>query len=260
MPCFMVTNRVLQANGFGSERNPAGNTWWITDSQPLNQLASWHTFSADTLLQEIRAQGKPVLVFIHGFNNSWAKDMETFQEICANLGDDSTVIAYSWDSLGSVFDYLQDRCRAEQSGADLLLLLQALYLPNANLPNVIAHSMGNFLLQMALEKSEKPCIHNLVMVAADVDCDVLKSSKIAQWTGNGLVLYSQLDGALMASTEIHGLIPRLGLTGAARGYPPNFSGVNCTMLMPFHFDFVDNHSFYFQWKEGYQLMRKELEV
>lgn len=260
MSIFMVTNRVLVPGGFGSDRNPAGNTWWLADDKSLAQLSTWHTFSPDVLLQEIRAAGKPVLVFIHGFDNSWIKDMGTFQEICDNLSDDFTVIAYSWDSLGSIFAYLQDRCRAEQSGADLLELLQSLSVHDVSPPNVIAHSMGNFLLQMALEKAGTPCIRNLVMVAADVDCDVLKSSKIARWTGNGLVLYSQLDGALMASTEIHGLIPRLGLTGAALGYPPNFSGVNCTLLMPFHLDLVANHSFYFQWKQGYQLMRKELAV
>lgn len=259
MSIYMVTNRQRVAGGFSNDRDPDGNSWnFLGKDKAMSDAQGWAPCSKELFLAVIQQEKKPVLVFIHGFNNSWEKGMETFKAIVAALPEFAHV-GYFWDSLGSVFDYFQDRGRAEQSAADLLELLQAL-----NCPNVIAHSMGNFLLQTALEKAAasgitQPCIRDVVMVAADVDCDVLNKTKIAQMVSKGLVLYSALDGALIASMEIHGLYPRLGQTGSAGGYPANFSGVNCTTLMPFHFDLVENHSFWFQWPKGYELMRGGLQ-
>jgi esterase/lipase superfamily enzyme len=81
--------------------------------------------------QDIVGSGKNILVFIHGFANSFlssiaraAYNREWFAASGANAAD-TTVIAFSWPSLGQLFaapphllpdDYLRDQSKAGQSG------------------------------------------------------------------------------------------------------------------------------------------------
>lgn len=255
MTAFMATNRILQPTAFGNGRNASGNTWWTAPDKPFDRVSDWTEIDRAAALAQIKAIGKPVVLFIHGFNNSWVKDMDTFQAVRDGLGDTFTPVPFSWDSEGSPLEYLQDRVRAEQSADDLLEAMRDL-----ECPNVIAHSMGNYLLQTALDRAgTAPCVRNLVMVAADVDFDALDKSQISQLAANGTVLWSYRDGALQLSSDLH-LAVRLGLVGPGRTCPKNFRGVNCTLKMPLTIiDPLKIHGFYFQSAECLGLMREALQ-
>jgi esterase/lipase superfamily enzyme len=191
-------------------------------------------------LADIKAQGKPVVLFIHGFNESWQRDMDVMQAVFDGLGPDVTLVGYSWPSQGNILEYLEDRVQAERSATDLLQCLRDL-----ECPNVIAHSMGNFLLQKALESAgTAPCVDKLVMVAADVPFDALNTSNIAEMSNKVLVMYCPADGALLGSGIIH-LGARLGLVGAGHA-PENCQSVNCIGLLPAELNPVDLHGDYFR--------------
>lgn len=254
MSAFMVTDRDLRPGQNQNNWSPLGNTWWVAAGKPFVGLSNWSALNQADALADIKSIGKPVVVFVHGFNNSLDKAMGTLQALSDGLGDTYTLIAYCWPSDGSVLDYLQDRKRAELSAIDFLQALR-----DMECPNVIAHSMGNYLLQKAMDiAGTAPCVNNLVMVAADVDFDALNKSQIANLSAYGTVMYSYRDGALWGSSDIH-LAARLGLVGPGRECPPNFHGVNCTFKMSIEVVIPTAiHGEYFKSAECLSIMREAL--
>lgn len=254
---FTVTNRQFVNGKFTSDRNPQGNSWWIAPGKPLVQPSDWKGVAKDSALMLIKDQQKPVVVFVHGFNESAETTWGVMQALVDGFGDLVTLVGFLWNSRGSVLDYEQDRVSAAKSAGDLMNALIDL-----DCPDVIAHSMGNYVVQEALELvkgATAPYINRLVMVAADVDFNVLNTSNIAELSQQGTVMYSYRDGALWGSSDIH-LAARLGMVGPGKECPKNFKGVNCTFRMPLDvIDPIKIHGYYFQWKEGYTLMKEALQ-
>lgn len=253
---FMATNREIRPDTFGGNRNPHGVTWWSCPGKPFGQAIFWQQSDQASILALIASTGKPVVVFIHGYNESWERLMGLAQSVYDALGDAFTLLFFSWDSLGNIAAYAQDIFRAQQSAHDLLDVLASM-----NAPSVIAHSMGNYLLETALDRAGQPgpgntfYVRNLAMVAADVPFDVLKTSKLAAYSLYGLVMYSPRDVVLGASSELHVAVPRLGLFGPIGGCPPNFTAVNCFGKMPWDVLPTDIHGYYFRSKDCCDLMR-----
>jgi esterase/lipase superfamily enzyme len=122
--------------------------------------------------QDIVGSGKNILIFIHGFANSFlnsiaraAYNREWFAASGVNAAD-TTVIAFSWPSLGQLFaapphllpdDYLRDQAQAGRSGfhiASFFANLQPVLTQVRNQGRrvfLLAHSMGNFALAGAVE-------------------------------------------------------------------------------------------------------------
>ena len=249
---FCATNRKFENGKFTNNRNPDGNTWWFTFGKPLTDVKSWGTASQEWVIEKIQSEGKPVVLFVHGFNESWEREQGIMQSVMDGFGEQFTLVSFSWISEGEVWAYLQDRSRAEHSAPDLLLTLQAL-----GPVNVIAHSMGNFLLQQAVKYEHPPVlterlIDGLAMVAADVPADVLKTSNLRLIAKRVLVLWCPEDGALLASGALHGGL-RLGEAGVWGGLPVNCLAVNCDTILPAT-DPVDLHGEYFKVPKVYELM------
>jgi esterase/lipase superfamily enzyme len=124
------------------------------------------------LLQDIIGSGKNILLFIHGFANSFLNSITRAaynREWLAASGvsaADTTVIAFGWPSLGQLIaapphllpdDYLRDQSQAGRSGfhiASFFANLQPI-LTQARAQGrrvfLLAHSMGAFALQAAVE-------------------------------------------------------------------------------------------------------------
>lgn len=251
---FLTTNRLAVGLKFTNDRNPIGNTWWSAPGKPLDREEYWKRETNAGALEQIKAAGKPVVLFVHGYNESWTRDMDVMQAVVDGLGDDYTLIAFSWISEGSILDYIQDRTRAEKSAFDLLTVLI-----NLDCPDVAAHSMGNFVLQKALEMangSAERYVNNLVMVAADLPFDVLRTSNIAQCVKGITVLFCPLDPALAGSGVIHGLKPRLGMIGPFRPAPENCHSFDCSERLPACLNPIDVHGAYFRSPQCYELMKQ----
>jgi esterase/lipase superfamily enzyme len=216
MPAYwMISNRTVEDDGFGSQL-AAAPTFWISDKGPLDNFKNWKPCSIDefkTLLVGAADEFAPldhgeneeqshVSFFVHGYNNGWQDAAQRYQKFCGSLfsGPEGLgiCIAFDWPSYGSVVDYLPDRAHARECALDLADVLSELYdwllgKQQAAIQNsekacrakvsMVSHSMGNYVLQKAMAaawtRKNQPLlvslINQLVMVAADVDNDLFQS-------------------------------------------------------------------------------------
>jgi len=217
-----------------------------------------------TPAQQAAEAGEPVLadedhplqrhlsLFVHGFNNSWQDAAKRYAQIKSDLFDDrdlGLLVLYSWPSNGTSAGYLPDREDARKSGeqtAELFTTLHDTVLKNELLAaktgdpadrcrakiSVIAHSMGNYVVEKGLAVAARrlnspqliTLIHQLAMVAADVDNDLFQKNQpdtsdgclMANLCYRIAALYTGLDNVLGASAGLkHFGTRRLGRSGLA---------------------------------------------
>jgi esterase/lipase superfamily enzyme len=310
---WMISNRnvIVAQNTLGV--NQGGLTYWVTEaSTGLDQLSTWTKVSPAAFKAQLIAiaQGFPSVLesgaedqkhttlFVHGYNNTWQEAVGTYQALNQALfeGDSSlgVCILFTWPSKGSPAAYLPDRQEVEASAGDLADVLTLLYeylegmeIKAAQDPSkacraktsMIAHSMGNYLVQKAAKivwtRKNQPLLvsllNQLLMLAADVDNDLFKSGEqidksdgdaLANLTYRITAFYTGLDQVLGASAGLkHFGKRRLGRSGLDRtvAEPDNVWDIDCT---PFFandaLDPVAIHSAYFVDPEVLNLMREVL--
>lgn len=297
MPAYwMISNRAIKNGLPGGERDSL--SYWVSDKGPLDDIKNWQSVSpktfenllvaaADqfpTLNQANNEQQRHVSFFIHGYNNGWDDAARRYQQLCAdiysgvnNLG---LCISFDWPSCGSVIDYLPDRVHARDCANDLANVFSQLYdrlidkqqdaikdpkdACKAKI-SVIAHSMGNYVLQKAMAaawtRKNQPLlvslINQLIMVAADVDNDLFETNASDGSDGDALAnltyritsLYSGRDAVLGASAGVkHFGTRRLGRSGLAVRPPTdkdNIWDIDCSGFFPAAVGGMDIHSAYF---------------
>jgi esterase/lipase superfamily enzyme len=310
---WLITNRNVLPNGFGGDFSSV--TYWtapVTANPALK--ASWTPVAKDQFRQQLVAitdqypsplttapkDQKQVTFFVHGYNEAWPDAMALYQKVVSNLysGLDSLgeCISFDWPSKGYVFDYLPDRSEARQAAQDLADVMSDLYdwmlmkqyAVTTNRQDackaktsVIAHSMGNYVLENAMNyawtQKNRPLLVSLIqealMVAADVDNDLFRSGEavkagdgegIANLTYRVTALYSGRDAVLGASAGLkHFGKRRLGRSGLDRTcpVPDNVWDIDCSQLIAATVGGLDVHSSYFDPKESncYPLMRELLQ-
>ncbi|MGA8042778.1 MAG: alpha/beta hydrolase [Terracidiphilus sp.] len=246
------------------------------------------------------AQQRHVCLFIHGYNVKWTDAMRTYNNLASTLfdGPDSLgeLISFDWPSKGALLGYLPDRAEARKAGDDLTEVLSELYdwlmlkqkqtaADTANAcrarTSIIAHSMGNYVLEEAMNavwtRKNRPLLtslmHQVLMIAADVDNDLFRSGESVQHgDGEGLAnlsyritaLFTGRDDVLGASAGLkHFGKRRLGRVGLDRTYPvpDNVWDIDCTHLLNPSVSGLAIHSEYFNTAEAdcYKLMRSILQ-
>lgn len=166
----------------------------------------------------IREKGsKEALVFVHGFNNSFDDSVYRFAQIVWDLQYGGLPVLFSWASRGSTINYAYDRESALLGRHAFLDLLRELRDKHkVTTINILAHSMGNFLVLDALSMSSQSAapvsVGELMMAAPDVDRDQFKSAlATAAPLLRGMTLYaSSADKALALSKHVAGNIHRAG--------------------------------------------------
>jgi esterase/lipase superfamily enzyme len=306
--------------GIGTERNVAGLTYFVSDTEPLTDIHNWTKVSpiqfrtllkkaADAFPALTQAENEDqshVTILIHGFNVSFQSSSGFYQDVCRSLFDGANslglCILYDWPSLGTVVGYEPDRAHARECAEDLTNILSELYdwllkkqqdaIKSKGDPekackakvSVIAHSMGNYLLQKAMSaawtRKNQPLlvtlINQLVMAAADVDNDLFDAGAPDNHDGAPMsnlayritALYSGRDAVLSASAGLkHFGTRRLGRSGLATRPPlvtappktDNVWDVDCTDFFPAEkVTAVDVHGAYFHTPETIELIRKSL--
>ena len=268
MQYLMISNRNRDGDGLGGSL--AALSFYsadaTTDPAKLKVLSAWTKLTRTAFIQELKqiADAFPLLpaaqneaqrhicLFVHGFNTGWTDAVADYVEIKnrliepANLGQ---LVLFSWPSKGSVAGYLPDRSEASDCAPDLAQLFVDLndYLvqkqriaTKSDDPqklcrakiSVIAHSMGNYVMQEALVAASKrlndpqlvSLINQFVMIAADVDNDLFQLAKPADSDGSLMAnlcyriaaLYTGLDSVLGMSAGLkHFGTRRLGRSGLA---------------------------------------------
>lgn len=204
----------------------AGTIQW-----PSGQSADPHrefaTLKVETLSPRmlddwfLRVAGKrrKVLIFVHGFNNTFEEAVYRFAQIAHDSGTDAAPILFTWPSRGGALSYLYDRESATNSRDSLEFVLErAAADPAVSDVTVLAHSMGNWialeaLRQMAIRHGTLPSkIRNVIMAAPDVDVDIFQSEYLAMGPQKPhfTLFLSRDDGALSLSRFLAGDKDRLG--------------------------------------------------
>ena len=163
-----------------------------------------------------------VLIFIHGFSNTFDEAIRRAGQISYDLGFPGITMAYSWPSQGefSISNYDKDEEYVKKSIPYLKkFLLSIVEKSPGKKINIIAHSMGNRLITNTIaeiEKNSQQVIFNQIILAApDVDTKVFKEEIFPKMRGkaNNITLYASSDDkALLASRLLHDN-PRLGESG-----------------------------------------------
>ena len=313
---WMVTNRNIKADGLGDEF--AKLSFWQNPTGDLQNFAAWKQFkdgdgvTAETAFRQAlvavtdqfpdpattpNEDQKHVTFFVHGFNESWSAAAERYGLIVKNLfiGPSSLgeCILFTWPSEGKVYGFLPDREEARKAADDFADVLSALYdwmsmkqKQTAEDPDqackaktsVIAHSMGNYLLENAMNyawtRKNRPLlmslINQLLMVAADVDNDIFRTGdSVSHGDGEGIAnltyrvtaLYSGRDSVLGVSSGLkHFGKRRLGRSGLDRTcpIPDNVWDIDCSKLIDAANNGMHVHGAYFEQPKCYALMRELL--
>lgn len=292
---WMISNRERKDGSLGRDQAPL--SFWTSDGGELDKLKSWTerkeadfkkllTGTADRfkpITDPEKHEGqKHVTLFIHGYNNDWKDAVRTYENICTNLfaGDEGLglCILFTWPSDGMYLGYLPDRLDARKSAPDLATVLNAFYdwliekqaaaVENSKKAcraktSIIAHSMGNYLLQKAMQvtwtRKNQPLlvalVNQLLMVGADVDNDLFDDregkdntdgSAIANLTYRVTALFTGRDPVLGVSAGLkHFGTRRLGRSGLSHHVPhaDNVWDADCSKLIPP--DAQNIHSAYF---------------
>jgi len=309
---WMITNRTFKtdANGkptqFGDDFSDL--TYWQNSTGQVDDPSKWVEMTAETFRQGVVAiadtfpdpnttpteKQKHFNIFVHGFDTNWTSAVQRYGAIVNNLFTEpdslGLCVLFTWPSKGSVAGYLPDRSEARQSGDDFADVLGALYdwmalkqtqgAKNASdgckaQTSVIAHSMGNYVVENAMNaawtRKNRPLLMSLinqfVMVAADVDNDIFRSGDtvthgdgegIANLTYRVTALYSGKDSVLGMSAGLkHFGKRRLGRSGldTTCPVPDNVWDIDCSTLFDDKVNGMQVHSAYFNQQNCYDLMR-----
>jgi esterase/lipase superfamily enzyme len=259
-------------DGVDVDRNEQGS---ITSIQDTNKGA----FAA-SVAGDLSQAGRNLLVFVHGFDNTFedaitrAAFNREFLAASGQLGTDTTVLAFSWPSLGKIIsfpvldaDYRHDQKMALLSGVHLMSFLAQVepLLRTARASGcrtyLLAHSMGNLALQSAVENwflhgNGNAELFNVgVLAAADCGFDEFAQPHLTGLDGLSLLtsrisIYSSgADKVLDLSRTINAL-QRLGQDGPKdrtnqTSFPPvTFRMFDATSINDFNRDPFSSHQYY----------------
>ncbi len=283
-------------------------SYWVSNGGALHKLESWEKSSEREFHKALREQAdefplildpahhekqKHVTLFVHGYNVDWADAARRYAQVCKDIFKPSEglgiCVLFTWPSNGLVSGYLPDRKDARRSGDQLAEVLNALYdhLVKKQLEtneerrcraktSIIAHSMGNYVLQHAMQhcwtRNNQPLlvslINQLVMVGADVDNDLFSAGEsidgsdgdaIANLTYRVTSLFTGRDPILGVSAGMkHFGKRRLGRSGLdqTKPIPDNVWDVDCSSLIAANANNI--HSAYFEQPKVVTLMRELL--
>jgi esterase/lipase superfamily enzyme len=170
------------------------------------------------------ALGNPgILVFIHGYNSSFADAARRAGQLAFDLRFGGSTVLFSWPSRAATLEYTVDEQAAEWSIPDMKAVLASLATIAPGAPiYVIAHSMGNrvftrgFKALLDEDPGKRRPFRQIVLAAPDVDADVFAREIGPAILGKGprVTLYaSSNDKALAVSRGVHGGYRRLGESG-----------------------------------------------
>ena len=234
-----ITYAVAQVAGINLADEKSGQITDISDKTP-------GTFS-DAANNAVLGAGKNLLIFIHGFDNSFedairraAFNREWFAASGVAAAD-TTVIAFTWPSAGKLIAapphfppdaYRADQAQAGRSGFHIAFFLNVIDQLRADYrarnPNgrifLLAHSMGNYALQSGVQSwfaqrgSQDLMFDEVFLPGADERYDSFlqpngaRLSDLPELVSRISIYYSRRDVAMYLSQAIN-LTFRLGFDG-----------------------------------------------
>lgn len=124
---------------------------------------------------------KRVLVFVHGYNVSFAAAAERAAQLHVDLEFDGVPLLYSWPSAAAWDKYFRDSATIDASRHTFAAILRRVVAEvQAEEVHILAHSMGSravarALEQLALEVNVQPLVAQLIFAAPDVDANEMEN-------------------------------------------------------------------------------------
>ena len=195
--------------------------WWRLRFRPDPArdvlFSSAATMTADDFAEGVRRQldqcaARNALVFVHGYNVSFADAAVHAAQLAYDLNFTGPVLLYSWPSKGSVLDYPADGDAARRAVPYFQEFLRRLLTrTGVDEVHVIAHSMGNRVLTDGLAGLDTTALPegsgrlgHVVFAAPDVDGDVFRQllPGILLQAGHSTLYVSGRDRALAVSRTL----------------------------------------------------------
>jgi esterase/lipase superfamily enzyme len=165
---------------------------------------------------------RQVFLFIHGYNTLFAEGVYRFAQVMHDSDAPGVPVLFTWASRGDLTDYVYDLNSAAVARDELEQTLEDLANSGAREVNVLAHSMGTWLMmetlrQMPPERRKKLSqkLKRIVLAAPDIDVDVFKDQmrRVGRLDPPIILLLSKDDRALNVSSIIAGGKDRVGRYG-----------------------------------------------
>ncbi|WP_321504999.1 alpha/beta hydrolase [Breoghania sp.] len=158
-------------------------------------------------------------LFVHGYNTRFPEALYRFTQVVDDAQVPSVPVLFTWASGGAVTDYVYDINSAQIARDALEQTLRDLAASGAERIDILAHSMGTYLLLETLRQISisphgfsRDRFGTIALAAPDIDIDLFKQQ--LQRTGRPekpfLILVSRDDRALRASSLISGGKQRVG--------------------------------------------------
>ena len=231
-------------------------------------------------LEQIADSGAPVVIYLHGYNNTFANALRRGAVLNADHAPDAVVIVYSWASEGLTFAYAYDESSSESSATSFK---DFMYFVTQKVPperiSIVAHSMGARVLLPYLESLQDRNLNpqgnqfaNLVFAASDVSQDRFLSVEerprvrpvqpLSAYAEEVTVYVSQHDRALKFSFFVH-QDERLGrATPNDMINDPDITAIDAADIDPrriYHdVTLINRHSYIFDKPEGVQDLSETL--
>ena len=177
-------------------------------------------FWADVSATVDSSEERDALVFIHGYNVSFADAARRTAQLAYDLTFQGAPILYSWPSRANVTQYLADRQNAEWTVSHLEGFLREVAAHSgARTVHLVAHSMGNAALVSALDRiarTQNPppqLFKHVALTAPDIDAGVLEQLAVQiRPLAAGVTMYVSRDDVALQTAERFYQNPRAGQT------------------------------------------------
>lgn len=203
------------------DRNGAPDpmTDFLTTRALLMPDAPSFTSDLATALQA-RARGdRDAVIFVHGFNNTFAEGLYRLAQLSHDLELPGVAVHYSWPSRGAALGYVYDRDSAQFSRDGLEALISQAQAAGAENIVLVAHSMGSNLVMEALRqmairgnRGTLARVGGVILISPDIDVDVfrMQARAIGTLPQPFLIFGSDRDQLLNLSARLSGEPERLG--------------------------------------------------
>ena len=172
-----------------------------------------------TALNARRGGAREVIVYVHGFNNTFDEGILRLAQLAEDFGVGGVPVHYSWPSAGQVFAYAYDRDSVLFARDGLNKLITEVKAAGAENIIIVGHSVGSHLVMEVLREraiarpgSVAQEIDGVILISPDIDVQLFKAQarRIGDLPDPFGIFVSRRDRALALSARLTGQRDRLG--------------------------------------------------
>lgn len=170
-------------------------------------------------LAKLPKNQREVVVFIHGYNNSFADGVFRTAQMRHDMDVSGVMVHFSWPSAAHPLGYTHDRDSALYARDDLETFLRAMSRAGISRIVLVGHSMGGFLTMETLRQIDiatpgwsRKNIAGTVLIAPDIDTLLFRKqiSRLKDLPQPFMIFTSEKDRVLLLSERVNGSNRRLG--------------------------------------------------